>query len=85
MNAAIRAVDGLTARWSGAAEGKSVSSAAGVRPLPALPADGTAGPAREEPAEALGMPAGQAGRAAGELPASPAASPTSRGNPPRAL
>ncbi|GGR02835.1 hypothetical protein [Streptomyces aurantiogriseus] len=60
-------MNGLTARWAGSVEGDSVCSAAGVWPLPAIPADGAAGPAREEPAEALGVPAGQAGGPAGEL------------------
>lgn len=65
--ATIRAVNGLTARWAGIVEGDSVFSAAGVWPLLALLADGGAGPAREELAEALGLPADQAGDAARQL------------------
>ncbi|MFI7408994.1 serpin family protein [Streptomyces sp. NPDC049627] len=69
-NTTIRAVNGLTARWaeaSGAAEGGTVLSAAGVWPLLAFLADGSGGPAREELADAVGLPAEQAAGAAREL------------------
>lgn len=66
-NATIRAVNGLTARWAGVAEGGTVFSAAGVWPLLAFLADGAAGRAREELADAVGMPADQAAGAAREL------------------
>ena len=56
-NATIGAVNGLTARW--AADGGTVFSAAGVWPLLAFLADGAAGRAQAEPAEALGVPAGK--------------------------
>lgn len=65
--AAVRAVNALTARWAGAAEGGTVFSAAGVWPLLAHLADGAEGAARAELAEALGLPAGQAAPAAREL------------------
>ncbi|MFI5683824.1 serpin family protein [Streptomyces sp. NPDC051636] len=67
---AVRAVNALTARWAWAAEGGTggtVFSAAGVWPLLAFLADGAAGPARAELAEALGLPAEQAAGAAREL------------------
>jgi hypothetical protein len=60
-------VNGLTARWAGAAQGGTVFSAAGVWPLLAHLADGAGGPARAELAEALGLPAGQAAGAARDL------------------
>ncbi|MFD6491811.1 serpin family protein [Streptomyces sp. NPDC059944] len=63
----VRAVNALTARWAGVAEGGTAFSAAGVWPLLAHLADGAEGAARAELAEALGLPAGQAARAAGEL------------------
>ncbi|MDC0772893.1 serpin family protein [Streptomyces sp. HD] len=69
-NATIRAVNGLTARWagaSGAAEGGTVLSAAGVWPLLAFLADGAGGAARAELADALGLPADEAAFAAREL------------------
>ncbi|MBC2900721.1 serpin family protein [Streptomyces cupreus] len=66
-NATIRAVNGLTARWAGVAEGGTVLSAAGVWPLLAFLADGAAGRAREELADAVGMPADRAAAAAREL------------------
>ncbi|NUP23231.1 MAG: proteinase inhibitor I4 serpin [Streptomyces sp.] len=69
-NATIRAVNGLTARWagaSGAAEGGTVFSAAGVWPLLAFLADGAGGAAREELAAAVGLPADEAASAAREL------------------
>ncbi|MET8248171.1 serpin family protein [Streptomyces sp. NPDC005202] len=71
--ALVRAVNGLTARWAGAAEagaaegGGTVFSAAGVWPLLAFLADGATGAARAELAEAVGMPADQAAAAAREL------------------
>ncbi|WP_327317621.1 serpin family protein [Streptomyces sp. NBC_01235] len=69
-NATIRAVNGLTARWAGVVDGDgrgSVFSAAGVWPLLAFLADGASGPAREELAVALGVPAGEAAAAGREL------------------
>jgi hypothetical protein len=66
-NTTIRAVNGPTARWATAVDGNAVFSAAGVWPLLAILTDGAAGPARKEPAEALGVPAGQVGGAAREL------------------
>ncbi|MFD5142150.1 serpin family protein [Streptomyces sp. NPDC058401] len=76
-NATVEAVNRLTARWAArwsaqsadAAEG-TVFTAAGVWPLLALLADGADGPARGELEEALGIPAGTAAGAAGELLAS---------------
>ncbi|MFF4020337.1 serpin family protein [Streptomyces sp. NPDC001843] len=72
---AVHAVNALTARWAGAADGGTVFSAAGVWPLLAFLADGAAGPARAELAEALGLPAEQAAGAARELLASMGAMP----------
>ncbi|MFD3841014.1 serpin family protein [Streptomyces sp. NPDC058642] len=66
-NATIRAVNDLTARWAGVSEGGTVFSAAGVWPLLAFLADGATGRAREELAQALGVPAGRAAAAAREL------------------
>ncbi|MFJ5549203.1 serpin family protein [Streptomyces sp. NPDC093225] len=66
----VRAVNRLTTRWARAAvdgERGTVLTAAGLWPLLALLADGAAGPAREELAEALGLPADRAAGAAGEL------------------
>ncbi|MES5816768.1 serpin family protein [Streptomyces sp. RG80] len=63
----IDAVNGLTSRWAGTLKGGTVFSAAGVWPLLAFLADGAAGRAREELAEALGVPAGRAAAAAREL------------------
>ena len=63
----VRAVNGLTARWAGVADGGTVFSAAGVWPLLALLADGAGGAARSELADAMGMPAGQSAAAAREL------------------
>ncbi|MGW1781446.1 serpin family protein [Streptomyces sp. NPDC002143] len=65
--ATIRAVNALTGRWAGVVDEGSVFSAAGVWPLLAFFADGATGPAREELAEALGVPAGEAAPAAREL------------------
>lgn len=65
--ATVRAVNRLTARWAGAADGGTAFSAAGVWPLLAFLADGAGGPARAELAEALGLPAEQAAGAAREL------------------
>ncbi|MDX3246886.1 serpin family protein [Streptomyces sp. ME18-1-4] len=70
MNTTIRAVNGLTARWAGAVDAGgrgAVFSAAGVWPLLAFLADGASGPAREELAGALGVPAGEAAAAGREL------------------
>ncbi|MCX5360994.1 serpin family protein [Streptomyces sp. NBC_00124] len=69
----IDAVNGLTARWAATVEGGTVFSAAGVWPLLAFLADGATGRAREELAEALGVPAEQAAAAARELLATMAA------------
>ncbi|SNX63796.1 serpin (serine protease inhibitor) [Streptomyces sp. TLI_55] len=66
-NATIQAVNGLTARWAGSSEGGTVFSAAGVWPLLAFLADGAAGAARAELAEAVGMPADRSASAAREL------------------
>ncbi|MEV0173477.1 serpin family protein [Streptomyces sp. NPDC050803] len=66
-NATIRAVNALTARWAGAAEDNTVFSAAGVWPLLAFLADGAAGRARAELAEAVGLPADRTAGAAREL------------------
>ncbi|MGI5437562.1 serpin family protein [Streptomyces shenzhenensis] len=63
----VRAVNALTASWAGASDGGTVLSAAGVWPLLAFLADGAAGPARSELAQALGVPAGQAAGAAREV------------------
>ena len=63
----VRAVNALTARWAGAADGGTVFSAAGVWPLLALLADGAGGAARAELADAVGMPADQSAAAAREL------------------
>ncbi|MFD9301445.1 serpin family protein [Streptomyces sp. NPDC060048] len=66
----VRAVNALTTHWAGhAATGGAgtVFTAAGVWPLLALLADGAAGPARTELAEALGIPADRAAGAAREL------------------
>lgn len=63
----VRAVNGLTARWAGAAQGGTVFSAAAVWPLLAHLADGAGGPARAELVEALGLPAGQAADAARDM------------------
>ncbi|KUO21798.1 serpin family protein [Streptomyces dysideae] len=63
----IHAVNSLTARWAGTVEDGTVFSAAGVWPLLAFLADGADGPAREELAAALGVPADQAAAAAREL------------------
>ncbi|RST07678.1 proteinase inhibitor I4 serpin [Streptomyces sp. WAC07149] len=78
-NSTVRAVNRLTARWAaeaaggdGDGQGGTVLTAAGVWPLLALLADGAAGPARAELAEALGIPAGDAAAAARELLAAPA-------------
>ncbi|RPE41000.1 serine protease inhibitor [Streptomyces sp. Ag109_O5-1] len=63
----VRAVNGLTARWAAASEGGTAFSAAGVWPLLAFLADGADGPARDELAAALGLPAEEAAGAAREL------------------
>jgi serine protease inhibitor len=70
VNTTVRAVNGLTARWAGAVDAGgrgAVFSAAGVWPLLAFLADGASGPAREELAGALGVPAGEAAAAGREL------------------
>lgn len=62
----VGAVNGLTARWAGAASGDTVFSAAGVWPLLAFLADGAGGAARAELAEAVGLAGrGSGGRGAG--------------------
>ncbi|MFJ8159635.1 serpin family protein [Streptomyces sp. NPDC096136] len=69
-NSTVRAVNRLTARWAAEAGGDAagtVFTAAGVWPLLAPLADGAAGPARAELAEALGLPAERAAGAAREL------------------
>ncbi|MFD7631700.1 serpin family protein [Streptomyces sp. NPDC059851] len=71
-NSTIRAVNRLTGRWAEAAvapDGRTgtVLTAAGVWPLLALLADGADGPAREELAGALGIPADRASAASREL------------------
>ncbi|MEU8435935.1 serpin family protein [Streptomyces sp. NPDC029216] len=68
-NSTVRAVNRLTARWAEAHRGDTgtVFTAAGVWPLLAPLADGAAGPARAELAEALGIPAERAAGAAREL------------------
>ncbi|MEU6294146.1 serpin family protein [Streptomyces erythrochromogenes] len=66
----VRAVNHLTARWAARAAsgaGGTVFTAAGVWPLLALLADGADGPARDELAQALGIPAEDAAGAAREL------------------
>lgn len=65
----VRAVNRLTARWAGALPpgGDTVLSAAGVWPLLAFLADGAAGPARAELADALGLPAEDAADAGRDL------------------
>ncbi|MFE7096638.1 serpin family protein [Streptomyces erythrochromogenes] len=66
----VRAVNHLTTLWAAqAASGASgtVFTAAGVWPLLALLADGAGGPARDELAQALGIPAEDAAGAAREL------------------
>ncbi|MGW2987075.1 serpin family protein [Streptomyces goshikiensis] len=68
--AVVRAVGRLTTRWAARAvtgERGTVLTAAGIWPLLALLADGAGGPARAELAEALGIPAGSAARAARDL------------------
>ncbi|MFJ8209639.1 serpin family protein [Streptomyces sp. NPDC096033] len=68
-NSTVRAVNRLAAHWAGAHRGDAgtVFTAAGVWPLLAPLADGAAGPARAELAEALGIPAERAAGAAREL------------------
>ncbi|MBD0422878.1 proteinase inhibitor I4 serpin [Streptomyces sp. TRM S81-3] len=66
-SATVRAVNGLSGRWAATAEGGTVLSAPGVWPLLALLADGAAGPARAELAEAVGVPADRSAAAAREL------------------
>jgi hypothetical protein len=63
----VGAVNRLAARWAESAGGGTVFSAAGVWPLLAFIADGAWGAARAELADAVGMPAEQAGAAAREL------------------
>ncbi|MEV7280624.1 serpin family protein [Streptomyces sp. NPDC093111] len=67
----VRAVNRMTGRWAGAlpAGGGTVLSAAGVWPLLAALADGATGAARDELADALGLPAEEAAGAARELAA----------------
>ncbi|MFE9629923.1 serpin family protein [Streptomyces sp. NPDC006463] len=71
-NSTVRAVNRLTKRWAEHADpagggSGTVFTAAGVWPLLALLADGSAGPARAELAEALGIPAEDGAGAAREL------------------
>ncbi|MEV0449620.1 serpin family protein [Streptomyces sp. NPDC050600] len=67
----VRVVNRMTGRWAGAlpAGGDTVLSAAGVWPLLAALADGATGAARNELADALGLPAEEAAGAARELAA----------------
>ncbi|MER8047048.1 serpin family protein [Streptomyces sp. NPDC094032] len=67
----VRAVNRMTARWAAALPpgAGTVLSAAGVWPLLAPLADGAAGAARAELADALGLPAEEAAGAARELAA----------------
>ncbi|MEU6354634.1 serpin family protein [Streptomyces sp. NPDC047072] len=66
--ATIRAVNGLTTRWSDTVTGNGTAfSALGVWPLLALLADGAGGPARTELAEAVGLPPERSAGAAREL------------------
>ncbi|GAA3823920.1 serpin family protein [Streptomyces chiangmaiensis] len=65
--ATAEAVNGLTARWAGVVEGGTVLSAVGVWPLLAFLADGAAGDARAELADAVGLSADRAAPAAREL------------------
>ncbi|OSZ61143.1 proteinase inhibitor I4 serpin [Streptomyces pharetrae CZA14] len=74
-NTTIRAVNRLTARWARTVQGGTVFSAPGVWPLLALLADGAGGAARDELADAVGLPAEQAAPAARELLAGLAALP----------
>ncbi|MEU2424422.1 serpin family protein [Streptomyces sp. NPDC007851] len=67
MNDTVSAVNALTARWARQTRQGTVFSAAGVWPLLAFLADGATGPAREELARAVGLPAGQAAAGAREL------------------
>uniref|UniRef100_A0AAU2K2D1 Proteinase inhibitor I4 serpin n=1 Tax=Streptomyces sp. NBC_00049 TaxID=2903617 RepID=A0AAU2K2D1_9ACTN len=69
-NSTVRAVNRLTSDWAAqapAGENGTVFTAAGVWPLLALLADGAGGPARDELAQALGIPAESAAAAAREL------------------
>lgn len=69
-NSTVPAVNRLTKRWAAqvpATGPGTVFTAAGVWPLLALLADGAGGSAREELAEAVGLPAGAAAGAAREL------------------
>ncbi|MFJ7158088.1 serpin family protein [Streptomyces sp. NPDC101118] len=68
-NSTVRTVNGLTRRWArslGSGD-STVFTAAGLWPLLALLADGAEGPARDELADALGIPAGEAAATAREL------------------
>ncbi|GLW44712.1 hypothetical protein Stsp02_03740 [Streptomyces sp. NBRC 14336] len=65
--ATVRAVNALTGRWAGRTTGGTVFSAAGLWPLLAFLADGATGAAREELADAVGLPADRAAAAAREL------------------
>ncbi|MER5728216.1 serpin family protein [Streptomyces sp. NPDC002138] len=69
-NTTVRAVNRLTERWAAVVRPEArgtVFTAAGVWPLLALLADGADGPAREELAQALGIPAGDAAVTAREM------------------
>ncbi|MFJ9372398.1 hypothetical protein [Streptomyces sp. NPDC101455] len=76
-------MNALTAPWAGAVDGGTVFSAAGVWPLPALLADGAGGAARAEPADAVGVPAGQSAAVARELVGGLAAAARDRDRSPR--
>ncbi|WP_369215615.1 serpin family protein [Streptomyces flavofungini] len=67
--AAVRAVNRLTSRWATTlpADGGTAFSAPGVWPLLAFLADGAGGAAREELADAVGLPACEAADAARRL------------------
>ncbi|GAB2724763.1 hypothetical protein [Streptomyces bullii] len=65
-NAAIQAVNGLTARWASQVSASTVVSAAGARPLLGFLADGAGGEGRAELAAVLGVPVRQAAYGARE-------------------
>ncbi|MET9604163.1 serpin family protein [Streptomyces sp. NPDC006512] len=62
----VDAVNGLTARWAERTDGGTTFSAAGVWPLLAFLADAASGETRAQLAEAVGLPAERAARAARE-------------------
>ncbi|WP_368396695.1 serpin family protein [Streptomyces sclerotialus] len=60
----VGAVNGLTTRWAETVASGTVLSAAGVWPLLAFLADGASGTARDQLAEAVGLPADRAAHTA---------------------